>query len=306
MPPTAIVTGASPGSIGLETAKALAARGYAVTLACRDPSAAASAVAECALAAAAGGSVRSDALDLADLASVRAFAARYAEASSKLDVLINNAGVMACPLGRTVDGFETQFGTNHLGHYVLTLRLLPLLLVCRGKEAGQTHTPRVVTLAAIAHRFGALDADDPNFQRRRYNRLVAYAQSKLANVLFAAELARRSRGKLISHAVDPGVVATRIVRHVVDPATAPAWQQPVINLVSWFLKTPAQGAATSVYVATSDDDAVVCQNGRYFKEGAAVTASAAARDAATAARLWDVSAQLTGEDGAAGGLLAAE
>ena len=305
MPFTAIVTGASPGFIGLETAKALAARGYAVTLACRDPAAAASAVAECALAAAAGGCVRSDALDLADLASVRAFAARYAETSSKLDVLINNAGVMACPLGRTTDGFETQFGTNHLGHYVLTLRLLPLLLASREKEAAHTHKSRVVTLAAIAHRAGWLDVDDPNFRRRRYNRLVAYAQSKLANVLFATELARRSGGAIISHAVDPGVVATRIVRHIVDPATAPSWQQPVINLVTWFLKTPAQGAATSVHVATSDDDAVVRENGLYFKECAAVPASAAAWDVTTAAKLWEVSAELTWKDGTAGGLLVA-
>ena len=304
-PPTAVVTGASPNSIGVETAKALAARGYAVTLACRDPVKAAAAADQVASVAANGGSVATEVLDLADLASVRAFAARFADATPTLDLLVNNAGVMACPLGRTVDGFETQVGTNHLGHYVLTLRLLPLLLSGGGgADSPPRATPRVVTLASSAHQFGRLDFDDLNYDRKPYNAWRAYGASKLANVLFASELARRApRGSLISHSVHPGVVNTELARHLIDPAASPAWQRPLFALTARFLKTPPQGAATSVYVATSEDNDVVATNGQYYADSKLKRPSADGLDLRAAARLWEVSAELTGEDGTAGGLL---
>ena len=303
--PTAIVTGASPNSIGVETAKALAARGYAATLACRDPVKAAAAADQVASVTANGGSVTTEVLDLADLASVRAFAARFADASPSLDLLINNAGVMACPLGRTVDGFEMQMGTNHLGHYALTLRLLPLLLSGGGGDSSpRLHTPRVVTLASSAHQFGRLDFDDLNYDRKPYNAWRAYGASKLANVLFASELARRApRGSLISHSVHPGVVNTELARHLIDPASSPAWQRPLFALTARFLKTPPQGAATSVYVATSEDDDVVATNGQYYADSKLKRPSADGLDLRAATRLWDLSAELTGEDGTAGGLL---
>lgn len=298
--PTAIITGASPNSIGVETAKALAARGYAVTLACRDPAKAAAAADEVAAVAANGGGVNTATLDLADLASVRAFADSARADFDRLDLLINNAGVMACPLGRTKDGFETQVGTNHLGHYVLTLRLLPLLL----KRDADLPTPRVVTLASSAHQFGKIDFDDLNYNARPYNNWGAYGASKLANVLFASELARRApRGSLISHSVHPGVVNTELARHLIDPRSAPAWQRPLFALTARFLKTPPQGAQTSVYVATSDDDDVIKTNGLYFADSKIKRPSADALDLRAAARLWELSAELTGEDGTAGGLL---
>lgn len=298
--PTAIITGASPNSIGVETAKALAARGYAVTLACRDPAKAAAAADQVAAVAANGGGVNTATLDLADLASVRSFADSARADSDRLDLLINNAGIMACPLGRTKDGFETQMGTNHLGHYVLTLRLLPLLLA---KRDADLPTPRVVTLASSAHQFGKLDFDDLNYNARPYNNWGAYGASKLANVLFASELARRApRGSLISHSVHPGVVNTELARHLIDPRSAPAWQRPLFALTARFLKTPPQGAETSVYVATSDD-ADVKTNGLYFADSKVKRPSADALDLRAAARLWELSAELTGEDGSAGGLL---
>lgn len=270
-----------------------AARGYDVTLTCRDAAKAAAAVAAC---AAAGATVSSDTVDLADLASVREFATRFTKThSGPLDVLVLNAGVMACPKSKTRDGFDLQFGTNHLGHYVLTLRLLPLLL--------KADKPRVVTVSALAHRVGSLSLDDPNYERRRYNRVGAYAQSKLANVLFASELARRSDNRILSHSLHPGVVATGLVRHIIDPANPRAWQKPIVAVFRKVLKTPAQGAATSIYVATSDDDVVINSNGGYFSDCKPAATSAAAKDAALAAGLWDLSAKLTGEDGSAGGLL---
>ena len=156
-----------------------------------------------------GADLEAGVADLGDMASIRAFAGSYLAGHDALDVLFNNAGVMACPRGRTADGFETQFGTNHLGHFLLTALLYPAL------QAGEQ--PRVVTLSSGGHSRADVDLEDPNFDHTEYSPWVAYGQAETANALFARELARRagSSGRL-SFAVHPGVIATDLGRHLTD------------------------------------------------------------------------------------------
>src|SRR5580692_4299319 len=194
---TVIVTGASSG-IGLETAKALSARGARVILAVRDEGRGRNAAG--ALPGPGTNEVRL--LDLADLESVRAFARDWS--AQPIDLLINNAGVMIPPLSRTKDGFELQFGTNHLGHFALTNLLLPHV------------TGRVVTVSSGAHREGSIDFDDLNWERKKYRAWRAYGQSKLANLLFTAELQRRltEAGSTVkATAAHPGYAATNLQSH---------------------------------------------------------------------------------------------
>jgi NAD(P)-dependent dehydrogenase (short-subunit alcohol dehydrogenase family) len=293
-----LVTGATSG-LGLSSATALARRGAHVLLAGRDRVRTERAVEEVGAAAASGavgGSAEPLMLDLASLASVRA-AAEQVLASGRLDVLMNNAGVMATPRGRTVDGFETQIGTNHLGHFALTGLLLPLLL--------QSADGRVVTVASGAHRMGRLDVDDLNFERRRYEPWTAYGQSKLANLLFTAELARRLHvvgATVRAVAAHPGWTATNL--QLAGPAVA---QNPVgragTRLMNRLVgQRPEQGALPQLYAATMPD----VRSGDYFgPDGIAelrggptrVAMSEQARDSALAQRLWTMSEQLTGVRG---------
>jgi NAD(P)-dependent dehydrogenase (short-subunit alcohol dehydrogenase family) len=201
-----VVTGANSG-IGYEAVRALAARGAQVTLACRSRERGEEAVARL-KAAVHNARVTFAVLDLADLRSVEAFAKQFSAEHERLDVLINNAGVMTPPEGRTTQGFELQIGVNHLGHFALTAQLLPLLN--RGHEA------RVVVLSSIAANMGTIDVDDLNFARRGYDASKAYGQSKLANLLHARELQRRltasgSTVKVV--AAHPGWTATELQRH---------------------------------------------------------------------------------------------
>jgi len=284
----ALITGANTG-IGLETAKALAAQGYDVTLACRDPTKAAAALDAVRAVAAAGSTVTSLPLDLASLASVRDAAARALDAGRPLDVLVNNAGIMALPSRETTaDGFERQFGVNHLGPFLLTASLLPLL-------ADPAVPSRIVNLASSAHQFarGGLDFDDLQASKGRYSAWGAYGASKLANILHVTHLASITppAARLTATACHPGVVRTELARHLVDPASAGFLQRVALALTAPFLKTPAQGAATSIYLATSPDVAGV--SGRYFADCAPKEASAPAYDADAARRLWEVSAELT-------------
>ena len=199
-----LVTGASAG-LGVETIRSLAARGAAVVGVARDV-----AKAEAALAAAGVESgVELREADLASLASVRACADGLVADGEVLDVLIANAGVMACPEGTTADGFETQFGTNHLGHFVLVNRLAPLLLA--GAPA------RIVNLSSAGHRFSDVDLDDPGFETQPYDPWVAYGRSKTANVLFAVELDRRLRDRDVrATAIHPGGIVTELGRHLTE------------------------------------------------------------------------------------------
>jgi NAD(P)-dependent dehydrogenase (short-subunit alcohol dehydrogenase family) len=272
---TFVVTGANSG-LGKVTARALAAAGARVVLACRNLDKGA--------AAAAGmtGDVEVRRLDLADLASVREFAAGV----GRVDVLVNNAGVMAVPPARTVDGFEMQIGTNHLGHFALTGLLCARI------------TDRVVTVSSPTHRIGRMHLDDLNWDRRRYRRWPAYAQSKLANLLFAFELQRRlarSGSPVRSVASHPGYSNTELGAGYARPPLS--WLMALGDRIG--AAQPAeQGALTSLYAATADipggsfvgPDRPLEMRGHPHL----VAASRGARDEEAAGRLWALSEELTG------------
>ncbi len=239
-----LVTGASAG-LGVETARALAARGAHVVGAARDLAKAERATQAVRDQAANGGSLELVELDLADLASVRACADALLADGKAFDVIINNAGVMATPLGRTADGFETQFGTNHLGHFVLVNRLAPLL------KSGS----RVVALSSSGHRFSDVNLDDPNFETTDYTPFGAYGRSKTANALFAVEFDRRHKDRGVrATAVHPGGIHTELGRHMSADDTARMIEQineanRLSGAAPFEFKTIPQGAATSVWAA---------------------------------------------------------
>ena len=271
---TVVVTGANSG-LGKQCAGALAAAGARVVLAVRDRSRGEQA------AATMTGQVEVRHLDLADLASVRRFAEEW---QGDLDVLVNNAGLMAVPPSRTVDGFERQLGTNHLGHFALTNLLLPVI------------TDRVVTVSSGLHRWGEIVLDDLNWERRRYSPYGAYGQSKLANLLFTLELQRRllvDGSSVLAVAAHPGYAATNLQGH----------QGPVQNRLMalanrLFAQSDAQGALPTLYAAVVDlpGGAYVGPDGFSEMRGhpTLVGRSAAASDLDVAARLWTASEELTG------------
>ena len=239
-----LVTGVSAG-IGVETARSLAAHGARVVGAARDlDKARAAAETVRSAATASGGSFELVALDLGSLASVRACADALLADGRAFDVIICNAGVMATPQGRTADGFDTQFGTNHLGHFVLVNRIASLL-----KPGG-----RLVNLSSAGHRYSDVDLNDPNFDHTTYERFVAYGRSKTANILFAVEFDRRHKDNGVrATAVHPGGILTELTRHMSQEeldglmkamVTAPPDGEPPMQL-----KTVPQGAATSVWAA---------------------------------------------------------
>jgi NAD(P)-dependent dehydrogenase (short-subunit alcohol dehydrogenase family) len=270
-----IVTGANSG-IGRAAARALARAGARVVLAVRDPEKGRAA------AATMPGETDVRPLDLASLASVREFAAAW---KGDIDLLINNAGVMVPPLTRTVDGFELQFGTNHLGHFALTNLLLEHV------------TGRVVTVSSTGHRLGTIDFDDLNWEHRRYKAWRAYGQSKLANLLFTSELQRRltaAGSSVLATAAHPGYAATNLQFHS---------QRRSLDLISvvgnrLFAQDEDDGALPTLYAAVADipGDSFAGPRGFMEQRGAPklVGRSAAARDPVVARRLWDVSEQLTG------------
>jgi NAD(P)-dependent dehydrogenase (short-subunit alcohol dehydrogenase family) len=259
-----LITGAASG-LGRESARALAAHGASVTLLARSAERAEGAVAEVG-AMVPGADLEAGVADLGDMASIRAFAESYLAGHDALDVLLNNAGVMACPLGRTADGFETQFGTNHLGHFLLTAVLYPAL------QAGDQ--PRVVTLTSGGHSRADVDLEDPNFEHAEYSPWVAYGQAKTANALFARELARRAGPSgLLSFAVHPGVIVTDLGRHLTDEllndmaefarrrSAAAGGSGESRGMV---FKTVEAGAATQVWAATTPD--LADHNGAYLAD----------------------------------------
>jgi NAD(P)-dependent dehydrogenase (short-subunit alcohol dehydrogenase family) len=295
----ALVTGASSG-LGLHTTIELARHGARVTMAVRDPGRGADALAqvERSLAGASDrGMVALAPLDLADLASVAALAESVVTSGDRLDLLVNNAGVMAIPRRTTVDGFEMQLGTNHLGHVALTLGLLPALV----RTGAQARTTRVVTVSSGAHRFGRIDLDDL-MGERRYQPWRAYGQSKLANLLFAAELQRRLTAAdlpVASYAAHPGYAATNL-QHVAPEMTGSAMGKRIAGWGNALLAQPAEmGALPTLYAGTEPGlapgsfvgpDGVLEQRGH----PRVVTPSGAARDLTMAARLWERSEQLVG------------
>jgi NAD(P)-dependent dehydrogenase (short-subunit alcohol dehydrogenase family) len=287
---TIAVTGANSG-IGYEAALALACAHATVVLACRRLESA-NAAAEQIRRGAPGAVVEVIELDLASLDSVRACAEAFKHAHRTLDVLVNNAGVMALPYRKTADGFEMQFGTNHLGHFALTGLLLDQLLAADGA--------RVVTVSSTAHRIGKIRFDDLNWEHG-YRKWYAYGQSKLANLLFMLELDRKVRRagiKLTSVACHPGYAATNL--QAAGPRMSGAalmeWGTAVAN--RFFAQSAAMGALPTLYAAAAPE----VNGGDYFGPGgfqemwgspAKVSCSAAARDEAVAARLWSASEELT-------------
>ena len=287
---TAVITGAT-GGLGYETALALAGAGAEVVLTGRNEAKGRDALRKI-RGQFPNAKISYENLDLARLASVAEFAARFRAAHASLDLLVNNAGVMALPVRQTsADGFEMQFGTNYLGHYALTAHLLPLLR--RG------HQPRVVNLSSLAHRSGKIDFDDLQ-STRSYSPWRAYGQSKLAMLMFALELQRRSDAAgwgLMSNAAHPGFARTDLIPNG-PGASGLLWQinkllQPLIS------HSAAEGALPTLFAATSPEAkpaGYYGPNGFYELKGPPVPAKIMpqAADAAGAARLWDVSAALTG------------
>jgi NAD(P)-dependent dehydrogenase (short-subunit alcohol dehydrogenase family) len=292
-----LVTGASAG-LGVETARALAAHGAQVVGAVRDLEKGRRATEVVRERAADGGGLELIELDLASLASVRAAADALLADGAPFDVVIANAGVMACPKGQTIDGFETQFGTNHLGHFVLVNRIASLL-----KPGGC-----LVNLSSAGHRFSDVDLDDPNFERTPYTEFGAYGRSKTANILFAVEFDRRHKDRGVrAAAVHPGGIQTELGRHM----TPEVVQQMMSNLnagqpagaPAFKFKSIPQGAATSVWTAiVAPADAV---GGRYCEDChvAEIVMDPAVRggvrpyalDPARAKALWAKSEEMVGE-----------
>ncbi len=277
----AIVTGANTG-LGFETARMLAERGASVVLAVRDVEKGKQAADRIT------GAVSVQALDLTSLESIRSAAADLRAEHPRIDLLINNAGVMHTPRQTTADGFELQFGTNHLGHFALTGLLLDLLLPVPGS--------RVVTVSSTGHRIrGAIHFDDLQWERS-YSRVGAYGQAKLANLMFTYELQRRlaSHGSTAAMAAHPGTSNTELTRNVPAAVRAPiSWLAPLLT------QTPAMGALPTVRAAT--DPAAL--GGQYYGPGnrgeargypKVVTSSPASYDHAVQRRLWAVSEDLTG------------
>ena len=298
-----LVTGVSAG-IGVETARSLAAHGAHVVGAARDLTKAEAATAQVRRDVAQNrGSFQLVELDLANLKSARNCAEELIAKGEPFDLVIANAGVMATPFGHTTDGFETQFGTNHLGHFLFVNRIARLM------RAGS----RLVNVSSSGHRYGNVDLDDPNFERTSYEPFVAYGRSKTANILFAVAFDERHRERGVrAAAVHPGGIQTELGRHL-DPARIEAIIEQLNNQLAAEGKSPfqwktiPQGAATSVWAGVvAPADAVggkYCENchvGRVVPEDVTISAISEgvrgyALDSSTAAALWKKSEEMVGE-----------
>ena len=295
---TALVTGASAG-LGAETCRVLAGAGAAVIMVARDPEKLQS-VRQAILAGQPDAQLDVAMLDLSDLDSVREGAAGILAGHPRIDLLINNAGVMACPLARTKQGHELQFGTNHLGHFLLTGLLAPALLAAA--EAGRG--VRVISLSSAGHKLGTIDFDDPDYLSREYQNWPAYGQSKTANALFAVGLDRRLAERGVrAFAVHPGMIMTDLGRHLLpeDVAMLQARAASSSDGGTAF-KSVEQGAATTVWGATT---AALDGRGGLYLEDCQIAEPAApggdggvesyAIDPTAADRLWALSEELVGE-----------
>lgn len=273
---TCIVTGANSG-IGLETARGLAQRGATVVMICRDATRGENARQEL-IASTGNDAIHLLLANLASLESIREVADAFLTGHDRLDVLINNAGVYRAHRSETVDGYETTFAVNHLAYFLLTHLLLDRL------KAGAP--ARVVNVSSDAHRLGKINFDDLHAVSR-YNGYTAYAQSKLANILFTSELARRVDSSLVTtYALHPGVVATNIANH------GPGFFNFFFKVFKPFFLNARKGAETSLYLATAQG--IESKTGRYFEKDKVVKPAAAARNLETAKRLWEISEKLTG------------
>ncbi|KAJ1103705.1 hypothetical protein NDU88_001126 [Pleurodeles waltl] len=270
-----IITGANTG-IGKETARDLAHRGARVIIACRDVSKGEAAASE--IRAETGNEqVVVCKLDLADTKSIREFAENILKEEQHIHLLINNAGVMMAPYSKTVDGFEMQLGVNHFGHFLLTYLLLDTL-----KKSAPA---RIVNVSSLAHHLGKIRFEDIHCEKS-YDSGLAYCRSKLANVLFTRELAKRLQGTQVTvNALHPGSVHSELVRHSF-------WLSKVWNVFSFFLKTPKEGAQTTIYCAVAEELESV--SGKYFSDCSPAYVASQGRNDETAKKLWEVSCRLLG------------
>jgi NAD(P)-dependent dehydrogenase (short-subunit alcohol dehydrogenase family) len=287
---TFIVTGSNSG-IGWEAAAVLAEKGAEVVMACRSAERA-SAAAQKIAARHPTAKVRIESLDLSNLGSIRAFADRFGQ--GRLDGLLNNAGLMAIPFGKTADGFEMQFGTNHLGHFALTALLFPRLAA--------TPKSRVVNVSSVMHRFGRLDFSDGWMDQARYSKWGAYNRSKLANLVFTHELARRFAAwgaDITVTAAHPGYSATELQGKSATLGRSKLWEVLMAKGNSWFAQSAAMGAMPTLRAATDPE----ARSGDYFgpsglfeRAGAPkkVACAAHALDAELGGTLWAESEKLTG------------
>ncbi|XP_058801301.1 retinol dehydrogenase 11-like [Phymastichus coffea] len=292
---TVVITGANTG-IGKETARDLYRRGARVILACRNLDKANEAAEEIKKVPPSRpereqfqgepGEVVVCKLNLASLASVRECAKELANSESQIHLLINNAGVMMCPQEKTEDGYEMQFQSNHLGHFLLTLLLLP-------KIKASAPGCRIINVSSLAHNRGRMHFDDLNFDKG-YVPLAVYEQSKLANILFTKELTRKLKEAEIqgitTYSLHPGVISSDLGRHLNKTAFPGA--RTALSLIKFFIKTPELGAQTSVHCAT--DEAAAGETGLYYKECAVATPGSHAENKEDAARLWTESLKMVG------------
>jgi len=275
---TVVITGANTG-IGKTTALDMSRRGAKVVILCRDMERAEAAAGE--IRDSTKGEVICHRLDLADLASVRECAEQLGNSLEKIDILINNAGIMACPQMKTKDGFEMQLGTNHIGHFLLTNLLMPQL-----KKAAPG--ARIVNVSSLAHKSGRINWEDIHYENTPYHRFTAYSQSKLANVLFTKELARKGEGSGVNaYALHPGVIATDLGRHMED---INCFMRMMWRCFAPMIKTADSGANTTIFCAI--DPSIAEHNGRYYSDCKVSTPSPQAENVEDAKKLWDLSEQM--------------
>lgn len=274
----AVVTGGNSG-IGVETIRALSHIGCQVILCARNINAGSKVADD--INGTEPGKVTVQELDLADLRSVKVAAEQILEKHDKIHYLVLNAGIMACPLGRTAQGLELQFGTNHVGHFYLSQLLLPAV-----KAAGEKgNESRIVSVASTAHKFGSIRFDDINYETRSYNAWKAYGDSKLYNVLFARELARQlENDDVLVYSLHPGVISTNLARYN-------RYLTPIIKIFFFASKSVERGAATSVYACLAEG----IPSGSYLSDCAVAKTSKAGTDMESAETLWKMTEEIIQE-----------
>ncbi|KAJ2948516.1 hypothetical protein O0L34_g7767 [Tuta absoluta] len=285
---TAIITGCNTG-IGKETVLDFYQRGARVIMGCRSLEKAETArsdIENTCKTISGTGQLIVEKLDLSSLKSVREFSQKILDSEPQVNILVNNAGVMMCPKGETEDGFETQFATNHLAHFLLTLLLLPRIK--NSKPA------RIVTVSSIAHTKNTIYLEDVNYKTRSYSSVEAYSQSKLANVLFSKELAKRLKENNIdgvnTYSLHPGVIRTELGRHL-NSTMFPGASKLFQSFVP-FTKSPKMGAQTTIYCAV--DEKCADETGLYYSDCVVTKPSRRAKDEELSNKLWDLSVEMVG------------
>jgi NAD(P)-dependent dehydrogenase (short-subunit alcohol dehydrogenase family) len=292
-----VITGGASG-LGMEAARAMATKGAHIVIPARDMAKGEAAAQEI-RSATGNDQIEVMELDLGSMASIRAFSEAFLAKHSRIDLLINNAGVMACPYGETADGLEMQFGTNHIGHFLMTNLLMPAIL-----KGGESGGGRIVNLSSRGHHFDTVHFDDPNFESRDYEKWASYGQAKTANIMFSVGLEKRLAGKGVhALAVHPGGIRTNLGRHLTEEDMAMLLKRMEENSgESVAFKTVEAGAATTCYAATAPE---LAGKGGVYLEDCHVAAvddddpSGSVRsyavDPDNAEKLWALSEEIVGQ-----------